>query len=379
MDGPRLNRPSGRKYQIVWRQGGSLVRISTGTDDAKEAERLLKIASGQLAAGQPVNIRSRHESIFGPDMLWVSFRELYRERLRELRDRTAETIDSRLNVIERIARPRTLGDFARHETMLRVRNQLVKTSDSLHTARSRMSTYRAALNWAAQQNFISHVPKVPPIKTSNLKAARGRPLDDVEVSEFLIALRSITGSRSPSWLFLAHGLLNQCLRLGESLKIHWTDREYLVPDLKRCVLWIPAAMQKNDTEEFIPMMPDFADMLEQCQNRQGFVFNPLPMRPGSWKRVSRTVGRTFSEAGEKAGVLVEPGRHAAAHDLRRTGIQWMIDAGVPERLVQAVARHASFETTRRYYSQRNAERDAQSIREIMRHTKSAHTQKPEST
>jgi integrase len=139
------------------------------------------------------------------------------------------------------------------------------------------------------------------------------------------------------------------------------------------VLTIPAAMQKNATEESIPLLPEFERLLLQTPDDQrvGWAFNPLTLdsRAGREKvRSSRPrtawVGKIISDIGEKAGIVVnEQGKFASAHDLRRSCADRLVDAGVPEREVAAVLRHSSVPTTRKYYAPGNVQRSASVIRE----------------
>lgn len=56
---------------------------------------------------------------------------------------------------------------------------------------------------------------------------------------------------------------------------------------------------------------------------------------------------------------------AIPHDLRRSCAQRLLDAGVSERDVQAILRHASFETTKRHYAPGFVQKSAASIREAL--------------
>jgi integrase len=67
-------------------------------------------------------------------------------------------------------------------------------------------------------------------------------------------------------------------------------------------------------------------------------------------------GKVISRIGEAAGVIVRPAvgkgkpKYASAHDLRRSCAERLVSAGVPEREVSRVLRHADVQTTRRHYA-----------------------------
>lgn len=132
--------------------------------------------------------------------------------------------------------------------------------------------------------------------------------------------------------------------------------------------------EKNDTEESIPLLPEFERLLLKTPDdqRTGWAFNPLSLdsRAGRKVRAARPavgwVGKIISEIGAKAGVAVnDDGKFAGARDLRRCCADRLIAAGVPEREVAAIMRHASVETTRRHYSPGNVQRFASVIREAL--------------
>src|SRR4051794_23807671 len=83
------------------------------------------------------------------------------------------------------------------------------------------------------------------------------------------------------------------------------------------------------------------------------------------------VGKIVSRIGEAAGVIVRPAtgkgqaKFASAHDLRRSCAERLISAGVPEREVSRILRHASVETTRRHYAPGTVQESAGIIRKTL--------------
>lgn len=111
------------------------------------------------------------------------------------------------------------------------------------------------------------------------------------------------------------------------------------------VLEIPAAMQKNDTDESIPLHPWFEDVLRETPEgqRSGWVFNPasLQLKLGRGENHQRPdaewVCKVIGRIGKEAGIEVEaadehtgrPVKYATAHDLRRSCGERLREAGVP--------------------------------------------------
>lgn len=184
----------------------------------------------------------------------------------------------------------------------------------------------------------------------------------------------------PSWKYLLRGLRESGLRLDE---LHWSDRRYIVPvwsDDSLPLLAIPTAMQKNDTEQSIPLIPGFEELLLETPDPEqfGWSFNSMSLqvqheRPVKYQLPNADwVGKVICRIGKASGVvmLADNGKgkpkHVSAHDLRRTCTERLIVAGVPEREASRVMRHASPETTRRYYAPGDVQSSAETIRECLK-------------
>jgi integrase len=248
------------------------------------------------------------------------------------------------------------------------------------TARNYVVTVLAALNWAEYMGWIPAVPKVRKLKISKLRQMKGRPIAGEEFDRMLANVKSEVGAEAESsWKYILRGAWESALRLDELMHLHWSDEQSIVPLWKRGalpVLAIPAAMQKNDTEESIPLLPSFEALLLETPEaeRFGWVFNPMSLQTklGRGAKQQRPdaewVGKIISRIGEAAGVIVRPAttkgqvKYASAHDLRRSCAERLISAGVPEREVSRILRHASVETTRRHYAPGNVQESAGIIR-----------------
>lgn len=196
----------------------------------------------------------------------------------------------------------------------------------------------------------------------------------------LAATESVVGTEAASsWKYLLRTLWESALRLDEVMHLHWSDSRYIVPKWSRGelpVLAIPAAMQKNETEESIPLLPGFERLLLSTPEIQrfGWVVNPMSLQTMLGRSVrhqrpdAEWVGKIISRIGKAAKVAVRPavgddaGKWASAHDLRRSCAARLVAAGVPEREVALVLRHASVETTRKHYAPGTVQESAGIIR-----------------
>ena len=366
----RIAKPKGRPIQLRYTcpDEGREIRISTGTTDDADAAEQKKQLEAKLLLG--IDAKPRKRAKGGATMAWEDFRERYTKlHLDTLRVKSSVDAESRLDVADSEAL-----HHLQQQLLVGVESRFSRPRSPV-TARNYMLVVTGALNWAEYMGWLPSVPKLKRIKTSKMKHMKGRPLTAVEFAAMVKATEAVVGPvAAPSWRHTLRGLWASGLRLGELLHVHWTDGRYIVPAWPAdglAVLRIPAEMQKNACEEAIPLLPDFETLLLRTPDdqRAGWAFNPLSLdsRAGRKSRESRPavgwVSKIISNIGEKAGIVVnDDGKYASAHDLRRSCADRLVDAGVPEREVSAVMRHASVETTRRHYAPGNVQRSASVIR-----------------
>lgn len=384
----RLAKPKGRPIQLRYtdRETGKEIRITTGVHDESEAETQKAALEAKLLLG--IDAKPRKRAKGSASMNWTEFRERYAElRLAALRPKAADAAESRLDLAERILKPRTLADVADSESLAILQAKLLagvenprKRPRSKHSVKSRMAAVMAALNWAAGIGWLKAVPRYTPVDVAKLKKMKGRPITPVEFAVMLEATAEIVGeTAAPSWRYLLRGAVESGLRLDELMQLSWDDPHQIMPvweDGSEPVLSIPHELQKNDTEEAIPLVPGFEALLLETppEARKGWVFKPASLQmkckrlPRHGRPNSEWVGRVITRIGSKAGVIVEPAKgdrpakYASSHDLRRMFANQLRSAGVPLDDVKAVIRHASTETTERYYAPAEVQRTSRSIR-----------------
>ena len=383
-----LGFPSGRPIQLKYTcpMTGVRVRKSTGTYSQNQAEEQRKLLEAKLTLGLDVTDVRVDAPVIGPHTPWEEFAAIYKKRhIDGLRKNARRSANSCLRIAARIVRPKTLGDMADRNRLIKLREQLEKgaghdqkkprKSRSKHTVKSHMTAVISSLNWAEAEGYLPAVPKLPKYRTSKLKAMKGRAITVEEYERVLDAVEPEVGEeRAESWKHLLRGLWASAFRIGEIMSLSWDDPNFIRPEYsgRFSVLVIPAALQKNDTEEEIPVLPWFAAVLNETpeNERSGFIFNPIGLR--SSRRLSEEwCGKVIRKFGKRAKVVVEPPKNgkkakfASAHDLRRSCAERMIDAEVPENILTRVLRHESIETTRRHYSRGTVQREAAVLHEIM--------------
>ena len=390
----RIARPKGRPFQVRYfcLKENREIRVSVGSRDESDAQSLLAEIKAKLLLGH--DVRPNTDKTCGPDMLWEHFREEYRSlHLSTLRDNTVCDVECRLDLAERIMKPKTLGDLGQPEVLQRLQTKLLngeesrrKMPRSSHTVRGYIASVLAALNWAYELRWLPDRPQIKKIKTSKQKVMKGRPISEAEFRRMLDSTPDVVGPEAAaSWRFILRGLWNSALRIDELMHVSWDKPGTIRPvwlTNKSPLLEIPASMQKNDTEQTIPLLPWFEDVLLEVEQEQrtGWVFSPvsLQLKLGRGARHSRPkadwVARIISRIGKAAGIVVEeanaktgrPEKYASAHDLRRSCGERLRNSGVPPLLICRVMRHSSWETTRRHYAPGDVQNEAETLRRILR-------------
>jgi len=389
----RIAAPNGRPLQIRYfcPIQNREIRISVGSRDMDQAERLKKEIEAKLLLG--IDVRTEKKLVLGPEMEWEHFREQYTtQHLSALRDKTAEDAESRLDIATRIIKPKTLGEMAEPSNLQRLQSSLLAGDESMrgkprssHTVRGYMKSIVSALNWAYYQDWLIHAAKSPRIKVSKRKAMKGRPITEAEFKAMLAATPAIVGDdAAESWKRLLHGLWESALRIEELMNVAWDLDGAIVPqwtDGEFPLLRIPAAMQKNDTDEDIPLLPGFEKLLLETpvDQRTGWAFEPVSLqlqyggKPQYPRLEAGWVGKVISKIGQKAKIEVAPenkqtglpAKFASAHDLRRACGQRLRNAGVPPLVICRIMRHSSWETTRRHYAPGDIQREAEILKQVL--------------
>lgn len=382
----RIARPAGRPFQLRYKCPIEQreIRVSVGNRDEDEAEQLKAELEAKLLLG--IETVAGKKVVLGPEMDWTEFREHYRTlHLATVRHSSAFHAESRLDLAERILEPQKLSDIANPNALQQLQAKLLsgsvsrrKKPRSAHTVRGYMNCIFAAMNWAYLQGWLPTAPKLRKIKTPKQKVMKGRPITPEEFQLLLNVTEKVVGPAAlDSWRYLLRGLWESALRLDELMHVSWDQVGTIRPiwkENRRPVLEIPAAMQKNDTEENIPLLPWFETVLLETppEKRTGWVFQPQSLQPKFGRKVfyerpnADWVGKIIGRIGKEANVVVEPAdertgrptKYATAHDLRRSCGERLREAGVPPLVICRVMRHSSWETTRKHYAPGDIQKDA---------------------
>lgn len=238
---------------------------------------------------------------------------------------------------------------------------------SMTTVRGYCQYLRSFLRWCYDQGWLDQPPRrlaLPKHKRGD-KRGKGRPLVAEEFDRFLAAIPSIVGEKhADSWRFLCEGLWHSSLRLGEAVRLHWTEGPIQL-DLsgKRPMIRFAIEGDKGRRERRLAVTKEFHAMLDG-RSRHGFIF-----RPTLSKGVTRsrdTWSHTIGDFGEKAGIIVDRNdrrgtvKYASAHDLRRSCLDRM-RGKLSDLHFRLFARHEDDRTSEQYYLGDHADAVAEAI------------------
>jgi integrase len=328
------------------------------------------------------------------NVTWAEFRQAFLEaRVDDCKDSAFGCFVTALNAVERHLTIDRLAQLTspRIAFLVKQLREVDKLSDE--TIRSYLSHVRAALNWAASPS-IALLNKAPefemPKRARGQKLMKGRPITAEEFDRMLGKIEAglvLTNTsrvnknrkRQPSesaqanrvkrlaagaaaaakgWDTLLRGLWWSGLRLGEAVTLSWDDERYITVEMggPRPRLYIAAGQDKSGKARLLPLAPEFAEMLlaVPAHLRHGPVF-PLAGLQGERTADLVYISRVISTIGQAAGVVVDKasGKFASAHDLRRAfGRRWSSRV-MPADLMKLM-RHASIDTTMKYYADSEA-------------------------
>ena len=176
-----VSRPD-RPLQLRYRDAvtDKPMRVSSGTYDRQEAEKLAEQLAAKLTLSMPIG--KSVSRVYGPDMLWEHFRHEYSEReIMHMRPKSASDSAGRLRIAEKIVKPRTLADMADRESLRRLQTALLIGKESRFgrprataTVNGYMESIMTSLNWAAKQGWLERGVRIEPVSREKSDDMRGR-------------------------------------------------------------------------------------------------------------------------------------------------------------------------------------------------------------
>jgi integrase len=240
-------------------------------------------------------------------------------------------------------------------------NQLFGEVRAPNTRIGQLSYFRAAITWAMEEGWVERAPSWKRLRPRRRRPAAVRHLSVEEIRRLLRHLRSRADSGSwPEWrLYALVSLLAYCgLRRDEALFLRVEDL-----DLRAGIIWLAPhhrrELKTDDSEAPVPIPPELAPILEAWlplvdevdQADELYVF-PGVRGHGAWsggKPGCRPIDHYRQAVRESLGIAgalftwlrVSWGTHGA------------LVFGMSDPEIQAVLRHTTPVTGRRFYRERD--------------------------
>jgi integrase len=303
---------------------------SAKTADPKEADAARKDLEYELTHGK-YQEASR--------MTWERFRELFeREYAAPLRFDTRRNYAAMFDLFERLCRPSRLRSIS--ERSISTFASLLRQQKGIHggmmqvgTIKVRLQFLHTALQWAADQKFITACPRFPVVKVPKRKP------QPVPAEAFDKLLEKAPDD--PMRAFLLCGWLAG-LRLREAMNLDWeeTDKAPWV-DFSRNRIWLPAGFVKAVEDQWVPLDLRLREALEALPRQGRKVFRFVSRWGNPIKEVA--LGHRVTALARLAGVRL------TMKSLRR-GFGCRYAGKVSAQVLQKLMRHANITVTMDYYA-----------------------------
>lgn len=313
--------PRGRKWWIEFYFRGRLIRESSRSTVREEAERFLKRRMGEIASGQ--------------------FHGLAPERIRivnlladMVQDYALHERKSSPQLRSRLKHLRTLGEIRaadfNTEHIRRYIAERQKQGACNTTINRELQVVKRALALALECDppKITRAPYIRLLPENNVRTGF---LDD---KQYLKLREELPQYLKPIFV-VAYHLGN---RLGELRYLRWGQ-----VDLERKQIRLNATQTKNKKARVLPI---YGEMLQWLLMQKTIRDTKYPDCPNVFHREGRPIvdfRKAWYSATERAGL-----QGIVFHDLRRSAIRNMREAGIPENVAMAISGHKTRSVFERY-------------------------------
>jgi integrase len=303
---------------------------SAGTDNRAVAEMRKTILEHELNNGTHRDT-SR--------MTWAAFRKAFEtEYLLGCRPGTRRCYQVVLDSFERLIQPVSLRSInerviSQYTALLRQERGRFGGNTSPWTVKSNLQLLHTAMAWAVKQKLLPECPHFPTVKVPKTTP---KPVP-VEAFE-----RLLDKADDQMKAYLLTGWLAG-LRRNEALLLEWepTDAAPWLDLGRRPRIWLPAGFVKGCADQWVPLDPRLAAVLDAMPRtgKQVFRFVSSTGQPLTPNGISMRIYYLAKAAGVKMSMKV----------LRR-GFGSRYAGKVPAQVLQKLMRHANIRTTMDFYA-----------------------------
>jgi integrase len=337
-EGALLKRKGCRFWVAQFYKDGRQIRISTRTEVKQKALVILRKHMGDVERGlAPVS-----------DLKKISYGNLRAGLLASYVEEGNKSLEVRADGTETIGGLKALDEFfgfsATSEGVAATRlttdaaRQFAQVREdagfSAATINRSLACLRRMLKIARDDGKIQAVPvirlrKEPPARRGFLK---------VDAFEKLVAKLPAHLHALVIFLYWGGG------RLGEAKSIEWPQ-----VDLVRRIIRLESEQTKTDEARVVPLPPVLVEMLSAVKPKVGRVFDSTNLRT-EWATACTAAGLgTMEEVVSASGFKWKKYSGLIVHDLRRSAIRNLVNAGVPERIAMKISGHKTRAVFDRYH------------------------------
>ena len=318
-------------WYAIFQRDGRQVRVSTKTDVKAEALAKLRKLMGDAERG------ITPES----DLKKIKYEQLRAGLLANYNEQGKRSLQSLADGSETIWGLKPLDDYfkgmsAAQITLESAREFMRKRKAknlSNDTINGSLRLLRRMLAIAHEDGKIHSVPKVRMLPNSPARKGFLPP----ESFDKLIA--ELPANLKPLVTFLYHS----GVRLGEAKQIMWSQVQWSDGD---ALIILEDEQTKNGEPRIIPITdPELLRTLRESQKKDGLVFDTTNLRK-AWRKACVAAGLGTITVVEKmdpvyVGLII--------HDLRRSAVRNMMNAGVGESVAMKISGHKTNNVFKRYH------------------------------
>ncbi|HZF03679.1 MAG TPA: tyrosine-type recombinase/integrase [Patescibacteria group bacterium] len=321
-----------------YRQGGQVVRVSTGCAKKREAQDWIDIRAGKIAEGQPLPVKM--DAILY-DELRADLDAAYKVKgIRSLVD--AERRMKHLDAAFKGWRAVNITESAIDAYVAKRKTEKVPDTDRLvapATINRELAQLRRMLRLGYRRRKLAHMPTITMLPESQPRQGF------VEQAGF----DAIASHLAPGPALAATIAFEAAWRIrSEVLTLEWPR-----VDLAEGSIRLDGAHSKNGQPRTVYLSPTTTKLLVEQRARVealgrelGRIFTDVFIHTDKGPlqgRRQREFNKAWRGACRKAGYT-----GTLLHDLRRSGVRAMVRAGVPESVAQRISGHATSAVFRRY-------------------------------
>lgn len=312
----------GRVWWVQYYRRGQLFRESSGSDLKSVASTLLKQREGEIAHGRMPALRAERTTF---DELAALYRQDYRVNQRKSID-TAEAHVVNLTKSFRGLLAREIGTerVAQHIARRRAEGRATATINRELTALKRMFSLGAR----AQPPLVTTVPYIPLLKGEKVRKGF---FEDEDYRALLAVV--------PPHVRVAVAIgFWTGLRQGEILGLRWEQ-----VDLERGVIRLEPGTTKNREGREAPLIPDVHSLLMEWRRETLARYPACPWVCHFRGKPITHFRRAWADGIKKAGL-----HGKLFHDLRRSAVRNMVQAGIPDTVAMKISGHRTRSVFDRY-------------------------------